>query len=121
MSKQSLEKSKDGTIDHITAKFINSPSHITQTHMVSTNDLSPYFMVSTLPSWKAWGDIWWKFYGPKLKVTPKVQKLANKILKNLPENINNRDKKAAALLYQWVATNIHYVAIYTNAKLRLHS
>lgn len=107
------KKTKDGTIDHITAKLINSPSHITQTHMVSTNDLSPYFMVSTLPSWKAWGDIWWKFYEPKLKVTPKVQKLANKILKNLPENINNRDKKAAALLYQWVATNIHYVAIYT--------
>ena len=108
------EKTKDGTIDHITAKLKNSHGHISQTHMVSTNDLSPYFMVSTIPTWKAWGDIWWKFYEPKLKVTPKVQILANKILKNLPENINNRNKKAAALLYQWVATNIHYVAVYTN-------
>ena len=72
-------------------------------------------MASSIPNWEDYGDIWWKFYQPKLKVTPKVQKLANKILAKIPKNSKHKEKQAAELLYQWVANNIHYVAVYLNA------
>ena len=41
-----------------------------------------------------------------------IQKLADKITSKIPKNAKDHDKAAAALLYNWVASNIHYIAVY---------
>ena len=110
-SKQ-ITNSKGQKTLHLEAVLKDSPQHYSDAHMVSEKDINSYFMITTNQSWADFGDIWWKFYEPKLKVTPTIQKLADKITSKIPKNAKDHDKAAAALLYNWVAGNIHYIAVY---------
>lgn len=74
---------------------------------VSPAQVSPFVAISTFPDYKAVA----KAYGVKAEkaaaVTPKVQKLADKITNGITD-----PRRQAKAIYNWVSKNIRYVAIY---------
>lgn len=93
----------------ITATLTNKPQAERENYMVSPVDVLPVFAMSTLSSWQEVGEIYWKKSRSRIIVTPKIYALANRIVGN------KKGIQAAQLLYNWVAQNIHYVAVYLNA------
>ena len=105
--KISVAQNKNGKV--ITATLNNKPQAEQENYMVSPIDVLPVFVMSTLNSWKEVGGIYWKKSRSRIVVTPKIRALANRIVGN------KKGIQAAQLLYNWVAQNIHYVAVYLNA------
>lgn len=92
----------------ITAVLKNKPAKEEENSMVSDMDVSSVFAASTMQSWSEVGRIYWKQSRDKVAVTPIVKALSMKIVGK------RRGLKAAQALYNWVATHIHYVAVYLN-------
>lgn len=80
-----------------------------ETHQISYGDFAPVIVISTYPSYAAFAKDYEDRIKGKAAVTPEVQKLANSITKGIP---NSKPKEQARALYNWVARNIRYVAIY---------
>lgn len=93
----------------ITATLTNKPAAEKENAMVSPTDSLPVFAMSSLNSWNEIGYIYWANARKKIIVTPEIKMLADKIVGN------KKGLQAAQLLYNWVAQNIHYVAVYLNA------
>ena len=70
-------------------------------------EFSPTIMASTFADWSQMGRAYHDKAGRAAAVTPKVQALAEQITRG----IDGRREQAAAL-YEWVARNIRYVAVY---------
>lgn len=70
-------------------------------------EFSPTIQASTYASWSQMGLAYQRNAGPAAKVTPEIQALADKITAGVDDR-----REQAALLYQWVARNIRYVAVY---------
>lgn len=86
---------------------------------VATSDFAPHLYISTFPSQEAFAKAYEARIQGKMAVTPEVQKLANEITKNVKPDPNSKQDPKVALqqeqaraLYNWVARNIRYVAIY---------
>ncbi len=105
--KVSVTQNKNEKI--VTAALKNKPAAEKENYMVSTIDILPVFAMSSMSSWQEIGDIYWKNARAKIVITPKIKKLADKIVGP------KKGLQAAQLLYNWVAQNIHYVAVYLNA------
>jgi transglutaminase-like putative cysteine protease len=80
-----------------------------ESHQISYADFSPVITISTYPTYAAFAKDYEDRIKGKAAVTPEVQKLANAITKGIP---NSKPKEQARSLYNWVARNIRYVAIY---------
>jgi hypothetical protein len=80
-----------------------------ESHQISYADFSPVITISTYPTYAAFAKDYEDRIKGKAAVTPEVQKLANAITKGIP---NSKPKEQARALYNWVARNIRYVAIY---------
>lgn len=93
----------------ITATLKNKPAAEKENFMVSPIDILPVFVMSSLNSWQEIGNIYWQKSRSRIIVTPAIRALANRIVGN------KKGVRAAQLLYNWVAQNIHYVAVYLNA------
>jgi hypothetical protein len=78
-----------------------------QPNAVSFYQVSPTFTVSTFPEWTAIGDAYWKYAQPAEKVTPEVQKLADKIAGD------KTGKAAVQALYDWTVHHIRWVGVET--------
>ncbi len=78
-----------------------------QNWSASAWEFSPTIMASTYPDYSALGRAYHLKAGEAAKVTPKVQARADEIT----QGIDDRRAQAAAL-YEWVARNIRYVAVY---------
>ena len=74
---------------------------------VSYADFAPHIIFSSFKSPTEIGKAYEKSFQSKSKLTPKVQELADKITKGIDD-----PKDQAVAIYQWVSTNIRYVAIY---------
>jgi len=70
-------------------------------------EFSPTIMASTFADWSQMGLAYQRKAGEAARVTPKIQALADRIT----AGIDDRRGQAAAL-YEWVARNIRYVAVY---------
>lgn len=70
-------------------------------------DRVPRVFVSSLPGWDALGHVWASLVADKVTVTPRIQALADR----LTEGTTDR-REQAKRLYDWVSTNIRWVAIY---------
>ena len=68
---------------------------------------APHMMLTTFADYLAVGKSYEAYAAPKVRVTPAVKSLAEEITRGLTEQ---RDQIRA--LYEWVARNIRYVAIY---------
>ena len=74
---------------------------------VSGRDFAPYVEGTTFSSYADLGRAYEKKAAGKVRVTPAIRKLADRITKHA------HDKKAQArLLYNWVSSNIRYVGSY---------
>jgi transglutaminase-like putative cysteine protease len=80
-----------------------------ESHQISYSDFAPAIVISTYPTYAAFAKDYEDRIKGKAAVTPEVQKLANTITKDIP---NSKPREQARALYNWVARNIRYVAIY---------
>ncbi|WP_127085354.1 transglutaminase-like domain-containing protein [Dulcicalothrix desertica] len=92
----------------ITATIKNQAGRQRENSMVNSIDISPLFLFSNLDNWEEIGAIYSKQSRDKILVTPDMIALANKITGN------KQGIEAARAIYNWVAQNIQYVAIYLN-------
>lgn len=73
---------------------------------VSPTDYGQHVIISNFPSYEAIGKAYWDRAADQVKVTPKIQSLAD----DLTHGISDPRGQAEAL-YDWVAHNVRYVAI----------
>ena len=74
---------------------------------VSYTDYAPSLTFSTFETPIEFGHLLEKLYKPKLKVTPKVQQLAEEITAGMTDQ-----KEQARAIYNWVNKNIRYIALF---------
>ena len=78
-----------------------------QNWSASAWEFSPTIMASTYPDYSALGRAYHLKAREAAQVTPKVQALADEITQGIDEH-----RGQAAALYEWVAKNIRYIAVY---------
>jgi Domain of Unknown Function with PDB structure (DUF3857)/Transglutaminase-like superfamily/Domain of Unknown Function with PDB structure (DUF3858) len=96
---------KDG-IRHVVAQIHDLPGQDAEPAMVATSDFQPVFEATTLPSMAAMGAIIYRESKDKAAVTPEIAALAQKIVGTAT------GLEAARAIYDWVANEIRYVAVY---------
>ena len=74
---------------------------------LSALDTAPYVLFSNLPDMVSVGDITENLSKEKIAPTPKVKQLADDITQGITD-----PKEQARALYNWVARNIRYIAIF---------
>jgi transglutaminase-like putative cysteine protease len=90
----------------ITAVITNQPQRRAENGMVESLDVSPAFVFSNLNRWEELGAMSWRRWRDRVVVTPEIQQLASTIVGN------KQGLDAAAAIYNWVAQNISYTAVY---------
>ena len=91
---------------HIEATIHGTAAEEPERNMVAASDFQPLFLVTSLPRLQELGAIYWRQSHDKAAVTPQVAALAAKLA-------GGRTGEAAArAVYDWVAANIRYVAVY---------
>ncbi|HQS84463.1 MAG: hypothetical protein B7Y25_08000 [Alphaproteobacteria bacterium 16-39-46] len=92
------------------AKLRNVPAHDSEPSMISPSDLVPSFYASTLQDWESCGRIYAEQSEKLLIIMPELQELSNTIVGP------SKGLEAAQKIYNWVAQNITYVAVYLDPK-----
>jgi hypothetical protein len=69
-------------------------------------DRVPRVFVSSIPNWDAFGHMWASLIADKAAVTPPIRTLADKLTAGITDR-----REQAKRLYDWVGTNIRWVAI----------
>lgn len=98
----------EGNRRRIKAVITNRPGYKFENHMVNTWDFDSMFVFSNLDSWEEISRIVWDKWRDKVVITPEIKKLALQITKD------KQGIKAARSIYNWVAQNIKYLAVYMN-------
>ncbi len=98
----------EGNLRRIKAVITNRPGYNFENGMVSTWDFDSMFVFSNLDSWEEIGQMIWDKWRDKIIITPEIKKLALTITKD-KEGI-----EAARSIYNWIAQNIEYLAVYLN-------
>lgn len=87
-------------------RYTNPNPLAQQVAVIDLLDYGPRLAASNVARWEELGRAYGRLVAPKLKVTPKVQALADEIT----ANVGDRRAQAAAL-YTWVGRRIRYLAI----------
>jgi len=99
------------TKDHTIYKYTYTQDTVTSSEpgMVSLYDVSNHLMVSSFKDYAEYGQAYQKLSEPKAKPTAFIQGVAESII----ATSGGGDKRAEAkALYEWIVTNIRYVAVY---------
>jgi len=107
----SATETHEGGVTHIATRIGDLAARPAETSAVSSSDFQPLFLLSSLPDWERIGAIYHDHAAPQSAVTPELAALAAGI-------VGDRTGRAAAeAIYDWVTSNIRYVAVYldTNA------
>ena len=96
----------DGGIRHVEARIANRLGEEAERNAVSSSDFQPMFAATSLPNLEALGAIYHQQSLDRAVVTADIQKLAATIVGD------RKGIDAAQAIYNWVAGNIRYVAIY---------
>lgn len=102
---QVTDQTTDG-VRHIVARLRNVVGQEPETRMVSTEDFEPGFEATTLPDMAAMGAIVYRESKDRAAVTPELAALAERIVGA------RTGHDAARAIYDWVAGNIRYIAVY---------
>jgi transglutaminase-like putative cysteine protease len=95
-------------VRRIVARLDDTPGDEAERNMVSTSDFEPLFLLTSLPNLETVGAIYYRQSRDKVVVTPRIAALAAKIVGD------HAGLDAARDVYDWVATNIRYVAVFLN-------
>jgi transglutaminase-like putative cysteine protease len=101
-------KTSAGGIRTEMASITNTAAQAPEPNAVEASDYQPLFLATSLPSATAMGAIYAKASAERARPTPELAALAGQIAgarTGLP---------AARAIYDWVAANIRYVAVYMN-------
>ncbi|HEX3348127.1 MAG TPA: DUF3857 domain-containing protein [Acetobacteraceae bacterium] len=93
-------------VRHIHSAIRDNPGHEREPNTVATSDFQPLFVGTTMPDLGEIGTIYNHAARDKAVVTPDIATLAAKIAGD------RRGLEAARAVYDWVASNIRYVAVY---------
>jgi transglutaminase-like putative cysteine protease len=93
-------------VRRIEARLSGHPGEPPERDMVATSDFQPLFLASTLSGWKEIGAIYARQEQGHMAVTPEIAALAARIADG------RTGLDAARRVYDWVAANIRYVAVY---------
>jgi transglutaminase-like putative cysteine protease len=91
-----------------TASIDNTVAQAPEPSAVDAADYQPLFLVTSLPDAASMGAVYWKASVDKARPTPAVAAMAAHIVG--PKT----GLDAARAVYDWVAANIRYVAVYMN-------
>jgi transglutaminase-like putative cysteine protease len=94
---------------HIAARVADTRAEESERAMVSPSDFQPLFLVTSLPDLQSLGRIFFEQSKGKATVTPEIAALAQRIAGA------RHGLDAARAVYDWVASNIRYVAVYLDA------
>jgi transglutaminase-like putative cysteine protease len=97
----------DGT-RHVVATLDDTQGDEAERYMVSTSDFQPMFLMTSLHSLQEIGAIYYRQSHDRVVVTPRIADLAASIVGA------DTGVDAARDIYDWVATNIRYVAVFLN-------
>jgi transglutaminase-like putative cysteine protease len=100
----------DGGTRHIVATLRGVDGQESEPGMVSMWDFQPLFLVTSLPSYEEIGRVGAREAAGRAAVTPAIQALADRIAGTA------QGLDAARAIYNWVTSNIRYVAIYLNVE-----
>jgi hypothetical protein len=78
--------------------------------MVAAKDVVPAFVATTLPSWEKIGELFHASVAPSVRVTPAIQKTADRVAGRLT------GVDAARALHRYVASNIRYVVAWMDCQ-----
>ena len=90
----------------IEARIADTHAEDDEPNMDDAEDFAPLFLATTLPDLKAIGAIYDRQSRDKLAVTPEIDALAHRVAGD------RAGLAAARAVYDWVAGNIRYVAVY---------
>ncbi len=93
-------------IRRIAARMHDLPGEEVEPMMVATADFQPVFEATTLPDMAAIGAIVYRESKDRAAVTPEISALAARIAGT------RTGLDAARAIYDWVASNIRYIAVY---------
>ena len=96
----------DAGIRHIVATIRGTRAEETEHNMVAASDFQPLFLATSLPKLETMGAIYWRQSHDKAVVTPQIAALAARLAHGRTGEV------AARSVYDWVAANIRYVALY---------
>ena len=99
------DRSADG-LRHLVATIHGTAAEETERNMVAASDFQPLFLVTSLAKLQDIGAVYWRQSHDKAVVTPQVAALAAKLA------AGHTGEAAARAIYDWVAANIRYVAVY---------
>ena len=100
----------DGATRHIVATLRGTEGQESEPGMVSQWDFQPLFLATSLPSYEEIGRIGAREAAGRAAVTPAIQALADRIAGTA------QGLDAARAIYNWVTSNIRYVAVYLNVE-----
>jgi transglutaminase-like putative cysteine protease len=90
----------------ITARIAATSAEEPERNMVDASDFAPLFLATSLPDLQELGAIYYRQSQPKAAVTPAIAALAARVAGT------DSGLAAARDVYDWVAANIRYVAVY---------
>jgi len=96
----------DAGIRRVVATIHGTRAEETEHNMVAASDFQPLFLMTSLPSLRAMGAIYWRQSHDKAVVTPQIAALAARLAQG------RSGEAAARAVYDWVTANIRYVALY---------
>ncbi len=101
----------EGGRRRITAAIRDQQAQEAERNSVASSDFQPIFLGTTLPNLEALGAIYHRQAQPRAAVTPEIQALADRIA-GAGTPAEKRGLDAARAIYDWVAGNLRYVAVY---------
>lgn len=100
----------EGVTRHIVATLGGTEGQEAEPGMVNLWDFQPLFLATTLPNYEEIGRIGAREAAGRAAVTPAIQALADRIAGT------TQGLDAARAIYNWVTSNIRYVAVYMNVE-----
>lgn len=91
-------------------RFVNDKPEVLENDAVSEEDFAPHLGLSTFSDYAEVAKAYRSRAEPKTKVTPAIAALAEKLTKGVSDK-----REQTKILYEWVSSNIAYVAIQLGA------
>lgn len=96
----------EGGVRHISARITGIAAQEAERNSVSSSDFQPLFLATTQPNLEALGALYHRQAQDRAAVTPEIAALAAQIAGD------RTGRDAARAIYEWVAGNLRYVAVY---------
>jgi transglutaminase-like putative cysteine protease len=101
-----VAETTEGGVHRVTARITDTMAEPAEQDMPDASDFAPLFLLTSLPDLAEIGAIYWRGAQGRAAVTPAIADLAGRIAGG------RSGLDAVRAVYDWVAGNIRYVAVY---------